>query len=259
MRTHADRLAVRFLRSSMSRPFVGWFAGRHGIALPSDHNYHSFQAFFCRKLPRDGLDITPDHLISPCDGYLSAVPISEDNRFLIKGTYYSLWDLLRNSEIARRFSGGVCLIIRLEARDYHRYCCLDDGYIGKQHLLDGELHSVQSAACQRVRVYSRNRRAWNTYQTDHFGQIVQIEVGALIVGGIVNHYENHRVLKGEEMGYFDLAGSTIVLLFQQDRIEVLQEIEAALARGEEVRVSYGEMIGRSAVPQTAPSNWVTLK
>ena len=61
------------------------------------------------------------------------------------------------------------------------------------------------------------------------------------------------------MGYFDLAGSTIVLLFQQDRIELLQEIEAALARGEEVRVSYGEMIGRSAVPQTAPSNWVTLK
>ena len=63
----------------------------------------------------------------------------------------------------------------------------------------------------------------------------------LIVGGIVNPRGNRRVRRGEEKGYFELAGSTITLLFEKGRICLRPEIEAGLRRGE-VQVRQGEWI-----------------
>ena len=61
---------------------------------------------------------------------------------------------------------------------------------------------------------------------------------ALVVGGIVNLRAEQRVRRGEEKGYFDLAGSTITLLFQQGRIRLNPDILAALQHGE-VQVRQG--------------------
>ena len=80
--------------------------------------------------------------------------------------------------------------------------------------------------------------------TEHFGPVVQTEVGALLVGGIVNEMENTFITKGMEMGHFELAGSTIVLLFQKDRISLLPEIRDKLDSGKEFRVELGKQIGR---------------
>ena len=43
--------------------------------------------------------------------------------------------------------------------------------------------------------------------TENFGPVVQTEIGALIVGGIVNYRENARFCKGMEKGHFELAGA----------------------------------------------------
>ena len=64
----------------------------------------------------------------------------------------------------------------------------------------------------------------------------------MVVGGIVNENENCRVTKGSEKGYFELAGSTIVLLFEKDRIDLNPEIKEALTTEEEVRVKLGQWI-----------------
>jgi len=79
--------------------------------------------------------------------------------------------------------------------------------------------------------------------TENFGPVVQTEVGALIVGGIFNHWEETRVFKGMEKGRFELAGSTIVLLFQKNRIYLLPHIRDALNRNEAYRVTQGMWIG----------------
>ena len=244
MKTHADRIAASFLRSGLSRPCIGWFIKKNGIELSGEEakTFLSFQAFFSRRREGGSVDITPDHLISPCDGWLSAYSIREDSSFAIKGSRYRLEDLLHDRELARTYSGGDCLIFRLCPSDYHRYCYIDDGFQGSNHHIPGVLHSVQPIACQTVPVYTLNTRCWCLLETDHFGSVVQTEVGALLVGGIVNRAEKTYFLKGTEKGHFELAGSTIVLLFQKGRIRLLPSVGEALQKGE-VRVEQGMQIG----------------
>ena len=81
--------------------------------------------------------------------------------------------------------------------------------------------------------------------TDNFGPVVQCEIGALVVGGIVNHKENARICRGEEKGRFELAGSTIVLLFEPGKITLRPELSQGLTQQEEVRVTYGGWVGNA--------------
>ena len=78
--------------------------------------------------------------------------------------------------------------------------------------------------------------------TEHFGPVVQTEIGALIVGGIANERENTFFSRGAEKGRFELAGSTIVLLFEKGRIRLLPELEEQMKNGQEARVIQGMWI-----------------
>lgn len=240
LRTHADRIAVAFLRSSLSRPVVKPYAKRHNI--PLSRTYRTYRDFFARTEVERPVDMEPSHLISPCDGWLSCYDIQADSSFSIKNSHYRLEDLLRDGDLAKRYQGGKCLIFRLCPSDFHHYCYIDDGYQGENHEIPGLLHSVQPICCENLPVYVLNRRAWTLLTTEHFGPVVQTEVGALVVGGIVNPRENQRVRRGEEKGHFELAGSTITLLFQKDRMELLPRIQKELSKGE-VQVRQGMWIG----------------
>jgi phosphatidylserine decarboxylase len=240
-----DQIAVWFLRSKLSQPMVGWYIRRHSVPMEdfSGQDFYSFQAFFARKKQSVPVDMEPTHLISPCDGWLSVFPIREDSSFSIKDSRYRLGDLLQDPELGKSFWGGDCLIFRLCPSDYHRYCYIDDGEQGQHHSIEGQLHSVRPIACETYPVYTLNRRVWSLLSTDHFGPVVQTEVGALLVGGILNKQDGGPVFRGMEKGRFELAGSTIVLLFQKNRIRLLPHIQKALADGQEVRVVQGVQIG----------------
>ena len=248
LRTRADRAAVRFLHSPLSRPVVGWYARRHGVVLTAEQRrgYGSFRDFFARPNPDVHVDRHPHHLISPCDGWLSVHPIRTDSSFRIKGFTYRVRDLLEDESLSRRYQGGTCLIFRLEASDYHHYCYIDDGFQGENHFIPGALHSVQDAACAAFPVYTLNRRLWTLLTTEHFGPVVQTEVGALVVGGIVPSQSGGRIRRGVEMGRFELAGSTIVQFFEKDRIQLLPQVLGRLVGGREARVRLGMWIGETA-------------
>lgn len=245
MKTHADRLAVWFLCSPLSRPLVKWYVKRNNIPLSplQKGTFGSFREFFDRERGSISIDLSPNHLISPCDGWLSACSIWEDNCFMIKDSCYRLADLLQDEALAQEFHGGDCLIFRLCPSDYHHYCYIDDGCQGDNHYIPGLLHSVQPIACEQHPVYTLNRRCWTLLTTEHFGPVVQTEVGALVVGGILNHWENTQIFKGMEKGRFELAGSTIVLLFQKGRIHLHPYIMNELTDGGEYRVTQGMWIG----------------
>lgn len=239
-----SRLAAAFLRSPLSRPLIRRYIRRHDIPMEGFEGvrFRSFQDFFARQKKHIRFDAAPDHLISPCDGWLSVYPIGEDSSFAIKGSRYRVCDLLQDSVWARRYNGGLCLVIRLCPSDYHRYCYIDDGFLGENHRIQGELHSVQPIACETYPVYTLNRRVWTLLETDHFGPVVQTEIGALMVGGICCEHENVRVGKGMEMGHFELAGSTITLLFERDRVELLPHIAQTASNEQEARVTQGMWI-----------------
>ncbi|MDO4621136.1 MAG: phosphatidylserine decarboxylase [Lachnospiraceae bacterium] len=245
MNIHADRLMVRFLWSPLSRFVIKGYARKHGIPLTDEQRkqFRSFRDFFARKDSSLTVDQTPGHLISPCDGWLSAYKIQKDSTFAIKNSTYRISDFLQDEELAKTYEDGSCLIFRLCASDYHHYCYIDHGYQGNVHEIPGVLHSVQPIVCEKLPVFVLNKRAWTLLTTEHFGPVVQTEIGAFVVGGIVNPKTSGRFTKGEEKGHFELAGSTIILLFQKGKMQLRSDLIEQLRKSEEVRVRYGSYIG----------------
>ncbi len=247
MKLHLDRIAVWFLRSRLSKPMVKGFVKRNGISVTEEEiaSFRSWRDMFARFRELTDFDKTPDHLISPCDGYLSTFPIDEESCFAIKSSHYQLKDFLQDEELAKKYVGGTCMILRLAVSNYHHYCYIDDGYQGKNHFIPGVLHSVQPLPCEKYQVFVLNRRSWCLMDTDNFGPVVQCEIGAMVVGGICNELEDSRFSRGQEKGRFELAGSTIVLLFEKGRISLRPEITAELSKSDEVAVKQGEWIAIS--------------
>ena len=245
LRSGAPRLMAAYMHTRFSRGMVRRYIRRYRIPMDDFHGqiYRNFASFFIREKDCPIDDGDPGHLISPCDGLLSAFPIEENGSFAIKNSHYRLCDLVDDAELAARYRGGLCLIFRLRASDYHRYAFVADGYIGQSHYIEGQLHSVQPIACDTYPVYRLNRRCWHLLDTEEFGPLVQIEVGAMAVGGIVTEIENARVSRGQEMGHFELCGSTIVLLVQKDRIKLRPELWDALRQQSEIEVRRGMWIG----------------
>lgn len=237
-----------FLRTPFSRFMIGGFIKKHKIDMSAfeGRKFASFNDFFTRKDFSRKADTSPDTLISPCDSALSVFNIEENSVFRIKGFDYTLSDFFGTDEFDSVFAGGTALVFRLAATDYHRYCYIDSGTLEKNHFLKGKLYSVQPVCCRTFRVYTKNRRSWTILHTKNFGDVAQIEIGAFSVGGIKNHHENYSFSKGEEKGYFDLHGSTIVMLFKKGSIMLDKAVVEKTAGEREVCVKYGEPIGKKA-------------
>ena len=148
--------------------------------------------------------------------------------------------------LAKRFGGGYCLIFRLEVNDYHRYCYIDGGTKSENTYIAGELHTVNPIALERYNIYKRNCREYTVLHTENFGDVVQVEVGAMLVGRIVNHHGETTFRRGDEKGKFEFGGSTIVMLFGKDSIAVDEDILRNSSEGIETVVKYGEKIGKKA-------------
>lgn len=235
-----DWIIVAFLRSPLSVPLIRVYTKKYKIPVQG-RRFGSFAEFFARKRRPFPMDMEEAHLISPCDGRLSSFPIDGKSSFLIKGSLYRLCDLLHDPLLCKKYIGGDCLIFRLLPDNYHRYCYIDSGFQGKNHFIPGVLHSVQPIACEKYPVYTMNRREWTELITKNFGSVVQIEIGALVVGGIHNNHENFFFHRGMEMGHFEISGSTIVMLFEKDKICLLPEMK--LPCGGEINVRQGQHIG----------------
>lgn len=242
------RIMGAFLRSPLSKFFIKGFVKKNNIDMSAfaGVKFKSFNDFFTRKDNSRKPELSPETLISPCDSALSVFNIEENSTFKIKGFDYTLKDFFETDEFDKTFSGGNALIFRLAATDYHRYCYIDSGSLEKNHFLKGKLYSVQPVCCRTFKVYTKNRRSWTILHTQNFGDVAQVEVGAFSVGGIKNHHENYSFSKGEEKGYFDLHGSTIVMLFRKNTINLDEEILAQTANGKETTVKYGQPIGKKA-------------
>lgn len=74
-----------------------------------------------------------------------------------------------------------------------------------------------------------------------------MEVGALLVGKIVNLQEESAVKRGQEKGYFQFGGSTVVLLTKTNTVQVDKDILANSKDGIETIVKFGEKIGTLAL------------
>lgn len=232
-------------RSPLSRRKIDSFVKEYNINMDDfeEKQYKSFDDFFIRKIKpgRRPIDKDASALIAPADSKLSVYPIGKDNRIEIKGVSYTLSELAGGKVNLGDYEGGTCLVFRLSMDDYHRYCFIDKGKVVKRYRIKGRLHTV-SAISKEHKIYRENTRVVNLMKTANFGGVICIEVGALLVGKIRN-YGIKIFDKGEEKGYFELGGSTIVYLFRPDRIRPDEDIVANCNDDTEVKVLMGEKIG----------------
>ena len=244
-----SRLAGRFLSTGASRILIKPFIRSNGIDMRQFEpvEYESYNEFFSRKIRPEcrPMDVEPKHLISPCDSKLTVLPIGEDTVFTLKHTPYTTASLLRNEALAAQYAGGLALIFRLCVDDYHRYCYAADGEQENSVYIPGVLHTVNPIANDYFPIYKENSREYAVIHTDTFGDMVVMEVGALLVGKIVNHRQNGQVRRGEEKGYFQFGGSTIVMLLKQNAVQIDEDILTNSLEGFETIVKFGEKIGIS--------------
>lgn len=242
-----SRCAGWLLERGISRILVKPFVEKNQIDLADypRRSYGSFNDFFTRRIlpERRPIDQDPSHLIAPCDGKLTAYSIGPDAKFHIKGVAYTLESLLRDRDLAARYQGGTLLLLRLSVDDYHRYIYAADGTLLPGRSIAGVLHTVNPFAAQRRPLYRENCREYCLLKTAQFGPILTMEVGAMMVGRIVNHHKAGPVRRGQEKGYFAFGGSSVVLLLERDRICLDEDILRNSAAGEETIVRMGERIG----------------
>lgn len=205
-----------------------------------DREYESFNDFFIRKIKpgKRPVDMSSDALISPADSKLLVYRIDEETRLNIKGREYTVDEIL--GEDGKDYSGGTALVFRLSVGDYHRFGYPDSGKVLSRKKIKGKLHTVSSISRDH-KIYKENTREISILETDDFGRIAYVAVGALLVGKIVDHGDA-LFCKGQEKGYFEPGGSTVIMIV--NGIDIDSDIMEQSDKGIETNVRFGERIGR---------------
>ena len=242
-----SKLAGRYLSSAHSKWLISKFIERNEINMDiyEECDYSSFNDFFTRKIKPDCRPVPEDLdvLISPCDCLATVYPIQENTTFSIKNTEYTLRSLLRSPRLAKRFRGGYAYVLRLTVEDYHRYLYSVSGKQSKNYHIDGTFHTVNPIANDYLPIYKENTREYTVILSKEFGDVLQMEVGALLVGKISNHKQSTVVTRGEEKGFFEYGGSTIVVLTQKGRVTPRSDLLTNSKNGYETKVLQAHPLG----------------
>lgn len=242
-----SKLAGRYLSSAHSKWLISKFIERNEIDMDiyEECDYSSFNDFFTRKIKPDCRPVPEDLdvLISPCDCLATVYPIQENTTFSIKNTEYTLRSLLRSPRLAKLFRGGYAYVLRLTVEDYHRYLYSVSGKQSKNYHIDGTFHTVNPIANDYLPIYKENTREYTVIRSKEFGDVLQMEVGALLVGKISNHKQSTVVTRGEEKGFFEYGGSTIVVLTQKGRVTPRSDLLTNSKNGYETKVLQAHPLG----------------
>lgn len=235
---------VRFLRSRWSRPLIGWYARRHGIPLTREERrrFSTFRDFFAREREEMDFDPAPRHLISPCDGWLSHHSIQADSSFHIKGFSYRLEDLLQDRELSARYHGET-------ASPSAEPPGLPSLLLHRRRLSGGKpLHPRRppqrpGGGLRRLpRLHPQPQDVDPPGPPSTSGRWCRPRWAPWWWGGSSPSGRAAASGRGRRWAAFELAGSTIVLLFERGRIQLLPRLLPSLAGGREVRVFQGMWI-----------------
>lgn len=159
----------------------------HEAVVPPE-GFRSFNDFFTRRL-RDGVrvfDQDPHTILSPADGRLEDHgPLDRASTFSIKGQRYDAETLLGSRAEAEHYKGGQYAIVYLSPRDYHRVHSPIEGRVTRVRHIPGTLYPVNALGVAHVpQLFARNERVVVNVETEAFGTVAVVFVGAFIVGKI---------------------------------------------------------------------------
>ena len=227
----------------LPQPLMRWvieaFVRKYDInvseaARPVDE-FKTLNDFFTRRLKKDARPIAKNSpaLCSPADGrVVSSGPIRPDLTLSqIKGIDYPLHALLGERISDAQYRRGHQVTLYLSPRDYHRVHAPVAGTLLQCFRIGGDRYPVNPAAQRTISgLYSRNERVLFEIQTETFGRVTVVMVGAANVSRITSPFMDlpldeknspGTVLnRGDEIGTFNL-GSTVVILFERMEVQSL--------------------------------------
>lgn len=216
-------------------------------SVKKENSYKTFNEFFIREFEDGQRKFVDDKNKMPAFSearYFGHEEVKDDVKLPVKGQFLRASDLLGGSKWSETFAEGPLLIARLCPVDYHRYHYPLSGKTLDSFPISGQYHSVNPLALKaKPEILIVNERRASILETQDFGKLAYIEVGAAMVGKIVqSHDEETQHKQGDEKGYFLFGGSTVILLGEKgkwapscDIMENTQAgIETYLHLGEEV-------------------------
>jgi len=215
-------------------------------AQPHIESYASFNDFFTRGLKPGKRPISrnSESIVCPGDGIISQIGSLKNGRLLqAKGRDYAIVDLVGGDEkTASPFVDGCFATIYLSPRDYHRLHMPVAGTLKKMIHVPGRLFSVNAATTAVIpNLFARNERVIAMFDTA-LGPMALVLVGAIFVSSIETVWhgvvtpptrrairqwdydskaEQRQLMRGEEMGRFNM-GSTIIVLFGKQAVNWLE-------------------------------------
>ncbi|PVH18500.1 phosphatidylserine decarboxylase [Candidozyma duobushaemuli] len=226
------------------------------ISDPS--KFETFNDFFYRKLRPEARPVEAQSeeriAVSPADCRCTTfVTVDSATELWIKGRNFSVAKLFNGNYIGLEdtdlYNSGKCSIgiFRLAPQDYHRFHSPVTGKIGPIKYIEGEYYTVNPMAIRSdLDVYGENVRVIVPIETEHFGTVVMVAVGAMMVGStIITVEEGQTVNRGDEVGYFKFGGSTVLLLFENSKFTFDHDLVDNSSSCVETLVRVGQSIGHS--------------
>ncbi|MEZ5197638.1 MAG: phosphatidylserine decarboxylase [Bacteroidales bacterium] len=252
------------LHALVKRKFVSDYYGKHmdspksadkispfiedfniDLSIAQKQEFETFNDFFVRKLKPEARPVIPDSnvVISPADGKVLAYANISNQDFIVKGYRFNVNDFLNDSALGKKYLNGSLMLFRLCPVDYHRFHFPVSGVASEPTYIDGDYYSVNPIAIKEIiEIFCLNKRQYVQISTKDFGDVIMAEIGATMVGSIIQTHHNKKVLKGEEKGYFKFGGSSVLLLFEKDKIRIDEYLLFNTANNLETEVRMGEKI-----------------
>ncbi|KAH8747730.1 phosphatidylserine decarboxylase [Diaporthe sp. PMI_573] len=264
MRVHMHKKSEKEGRveaTSASREKIRSFIDTYNINMadftPSDPSkYANFEEFFVRHHAQGS---RPIH--EPEDKSLAVVvadsrvvvydTVSETKKLWIKGSNFDLTNLVMDKVIGSHFGNGAIASFRLSPQDYHRYHSPVTGTVKLFRAMPGDYYQVDPVALHStVDILTRNTREYVVIETEEFGDVLFVAIGATDVGtvSIYDRYQKPgiQVRKGDEIGLFQFGGSSIIVAFEEDRIKFDHDLRAMSQQSIQTSVDVGMSLGKVA-------------
>lgn len=221
--------------------------------IDSAREMNSLRKIFERKIsywerrPADGL---PGSIYSPADSRMLLGSFNQSSLLFLKGKFFDFIELFNDwrREWVHALSKGDYAIFRLTPEKYHYNHVPVSGKVVDYYEIDGDYHACNpSAVVAMATPYSKNKRVVTIIDTDveggtNVGYVAMIEVVALMIGDIVQCYSEDKydsplevvpglfVTKGQPKSLFRPGSSTVVLVFEKNRVEFAEDLVANMNR-----------------------------
>lgn len=211
-----------------------------------------------------------DVAVCPADSRALVGALAERSLFFVKEKFFAYDELFGadNDEGKRvwrdAFLGGEFAVFRLTPEKYHYTHTPVAGLTRDFYEVGGRYHSCNpSAQVALITPHSKNRRAVTIIDTDvkggtGVGLVAMIEVAALMIARIESCYsaknydapqritKNLFVERGQPKALFRPGGSTVILLFQKNRVQFADDL-AANVRRQDVKSRFSKGFGQTLV------------